>query len=192
MSTNNTSMVSIMFEEIKQLLKEKKNQAIKVDTTRIESLIANIKITKTNNEELLEKMEQIHQSVSNPPKQSIKHSHIIEIKSTKVFVTLILMAISLIISLAFNAIQHNKNTQLADNDLKYRHIKAANGIDSTHIYQLENLFEYNRDKDGIKKFRKNIELYELQVIEQAKRMEQAKFKEKEAERLKKEAEELKK
>jgi hypothetical protein len=54
---------------------------------------------------------------------------------------------------------------------------------------LENIFESKRD--SIKLICKDVEKHEKAVLDEAKRLEKARLKEQEAERLKKEAKELK-
>ena len=83
------------------------------------------------------------------------------------------------------------NSQLANNDLKYRYIKAFSKTDTISIYKLEDIFEYNRNSKAIIEIRKSVEQYEQDVIDRAKRLEQAKLKEEEAQRLRNEASKLK-
>ena len=64
-------------------------------------------------------------------------------------------------------------------------------INATELSKLENIFEYNRNPQAIKELRQQVENHEKALKEQAQRLEQARFKEAEAERLKNEAEELK-
>ena len=56
-------------------------------------------------------------------------------------------------SLIYNVHQHRENKRLKDSDIKYRYIKAANGISPEELDKLENLFHYNRDKKKIKEIR---------------------------------------
>ncbi|QIK53124.1 DUF2960 domain-containing protein [Dysgonomonas sp. HDW5B] len=194
----------IMFEEIKDMLKkivQKNDQQekqekqhhqpiIQVDTTRIESLIENIKPPETDNQPLWDKLEQIEQILKNPPKQTLYHMVLLDIKSSWVACTLISLFLLLIVAVSYIYKQHEKIDSLSDNDIKYRHIKAAQGIDSTKIHRIENIFTYNRDEKAVKDFRKNVEEYERKVIERVQKLEQAEFKELEAKQLKEEAEGL--
>lgn len=58
------------------------------------------------------------------------------------------------------------------------------------IELLEDIFENNRDK--LKILRKEVEKHEKAVLNEAKRLKKARLKEQEAERLREEAEDLKK
>ncbi|WP_165025761.1 hypothetical protein [Dysgonomonas sp. ZJ279] len=197
----NDTPTYIMFEEIKDMLKkivqkndqqEKQHQQpiIQVDTTRIESLIENIKPTETDNQPLWDKLELIERTLQKPPKQKVLHHISIDIKSSWVACTLVSLFLLLIVTISYIYKQHEKIDRLSDNDIKYRHIKAAQGIDSSKIHRIENIFTYNRDEKAVKEIRKNVEEYERKVIERAQKLEQAEFKELEAKQLKVEAEGL--
>ena len=94
-------------------------------------------------------------------------------------------------TLVLNYNQKQENNRLADNDFKYRFIKASNQVDSIKLSELENIFVYNRSEKAIKELKDRVISYEKALLEQARKLEQANFKEQEAERLKQEAEELK-
>jgi len=50
-----------------------------------------------------------------------------------------------------------------DNDIKYRYIKATNGITTDNLYKLENIFHYDCDKKLMKGIRKEVEDYEKKI-----------------------------
>lgn len=60
------------------------------------------------------------------------------------------------------------------------------------ISELEELFEINRDNSNIKQLRKDVEAYERAVKEKAALDEQTRLRQLEAERLNREAENIKK
>lgn len=97
----------------------------------------------------------------------------------------------LLISLFFHYQQRETISSLEDNDLKYRYIRAFNQADSINIYRLEDIFDYNRNPKAIKDIRESVKKYEKDLAEKAKRMEQARLKEQEAQKLQEEAEKLK-
>lgn len=74
--------------------------------------------------------------------------------------------------------------------MKYRHIKAFNKADSVSICKLEDVFEYNRDSKVIREIGKSVEQYEQNIIDRARRLEQARLKEEEAKKLRDEASRL--
>lgn len=191
------STVSIMFEEIKQYLRK-----IDARTSKQESIqptnengldkadIAELKEVISHSEErIVSGMEDTKQSFRNE-KRKVEHRISFDIKSSWVFVTMTGLILLLIIALCLFYKQWEQNGKLKDNDIKYRYVKAFNKADSVSIYKLEDIFVYNRDTKAIKKIRQSVEKHERDVADRAKRLEQAKIKEEEAEQLRKEAEEL--
>jgi len=183
MSNNNFSTISTMFEEIKQQLKRLEGKGDNTcDLTDI-----TVKIDQSQ-ELLLNKLEQIEQSKPQSAQKTVNHKISIDIKSSWVFLAMIGLSVFLITSLVLN---YKQKQNLSDNDIKYRYIKAFNSADSIRIYQIEDIFEYNRNSAAIKELYQKVKDYEQAVLEEAKRLEKARLKEQEAERLKKEAENLK-
>ena len=182
------STISVMFEELKQILKQKNNHTQESNIST--SDLANITNQVSQSEELIiQKLEQIEQTQKAPKK--MHHRVSIDIKSSWVFLTIIALFLFLAISLVFNYSQKQENNRLTDNDIKYRFIKASNQVDSIKLSELENIFTYNRSEKAIKELQERVISYEKALAEQALKLEQANFKEQEAERLKQEAEELK-
>ncbi|MEG2127492.1 MAG: hypothetical protein RRY72_08525 [Bacteroides sp.] len=79
-----------------------------------------------------------------------------------------------------------------DNELKYRYIKMKGEATPQRIYELEDLFEINRDNVKIRQMNKDVESYERAVKEKATLDEQARLRQQEAEKLNHEAEKIKK
>lgn len=191
------SAISIMFEEIKQFLKriEQSLTRISNETANQESSIRTSGMADIENhisqseERILAKLEQIGQVQTAPRK--IQHRISIDIKSSWVPLVIAGLILFLITSFVLCYKLKQANDSLSDNDLKYRYVKMYNGIDSTDVYRLEDIFVYKRNKKVIGQIREDVQNYERSVIEQAQRLEQAKIKEEEAERLKNEAEKLK-
>lgn len=138
---------------------------------------------------IIQKLERIEQVQTAPKK--VYHRISIDITFSRVFITIIVIGLMLLVSLFFHYRQREVINNLSDNDLKYRYIKAFNKADSVSVYKLEDVFEYNRDSRVIKEIRQSVEKYEQDVIDKARRMEQAKLKEEEAEMLQNEASKLK-
>lgn len=69
----------------------------------------------------------------------------------------------ILLSFGGNIWQLNRNSQLKDNDLRYRYIKSTNGITLENLYKLEDIFQYNRDKKLIREIKKEVEEYERDV-----------------------------
>lgn len=189
------STISVMFEELKQILKRVESNSTKPESSIKQDVISlsdleNITNQVSRSEELIiQKLEQLEQAQTAPKK--IHHRISIDITSSWVFITIMVIGLMLLISLFFHYRQREVIHNLSDNDLKYRYIKAFNKADSISVYKLEDVFEYNRNSKAIKEIHQSVEKYEQDVIDKARRMEQAKLKEEEAEKLQNEASELK-
>ncbi len=191
------STISIMFEEVKQMLKRIETNSTKANNnTSQEPSISTSDIAEITNrinhaeQGIVSKLEEIGQIQAVPKKVSHKIS--IDIASSWVFLTIIGFGLLLIVSFFFHYQQRETIKSLRDNDLKYRYIKAFNKSDTVSIHKLEDIFEYNRDYEKIKQIRKITIQYEDDVRDRARRLEQAKLKEEEAAKLQMEANKLKK
>lgn len=189
------STISVMFEELKQILKRVESNSTKPESSVKQDVIStcdleNITNQVSRSEELIvQKLEHLEQTQTAPKK--IHHRISIDITSSWVFITIMVIGLMLLVSLFFHYRQRVIISNLSDNDLKYRYIKAFNKADSVSVYKLEDVFEYNRDSKVIKEIRESVEQYEQDIIDKARRMEQAKLKEEEAKRLQNEASKLK-
>lgn len=121
-----------------------------------------------------------------------EHAFSLDFKSCKAAIAMIVMGLAILLSVTGNVWQTTRNSQLRDNDLKYRYINMQGEANSENLLDLETVFSYNRNKDSIAIIRKRVETYERLVKEQAEKIERARLNAKEAERLKKEVESLKK
>lgn len=185
--------ICVMFEELKQMLKRletnltnKTNQEPSISTTDIQ------KVTDQfcqSEKVILTKLESIEQIQLAPKK--VSHRLTIDIASSWVFFSMLGMGILIIVSCFVHYQQRETISQLSDNDLKYRYIKAFNKSDSTSIYKLEDIFGYYRNPNKIREIRKITIQYEEDVKTRAERLEQAKLKEEEANKLQLEANKLK-
>jgi len=108
---------------------------------------------------------------------SIHHYHVVDIKSSKVVVSLIVLSLMFSVSFIGNVYQIREINRMNDNDIKYRYIKTANGITPEDLYKLENIFNYNRDKKVIKEIRKEVQDYERKIREIAEKIERDRLKE---------------
>ena len=75
------------------------------------------------------------------------------------------------------------NYDRIDNDLKYRYIKMKGEATSDRIAELEEIFELHRDNAKIREMKRDVEEYEQTVKRKVQLEEQAKLKEREANRL---------
>ena len=99
------------------------------------------------------------------------HNFRVNFQNSKAAITMISMALIILLSFGGNIWQLNRNSQLKDNDLKYRYIKSTNGINPANLNMLEDVFYYQRDKTKIREIRVKVENYEREVKEMAEEIE---------------------
>lgn len=115
----------------------------------------------------------------------MEHRHIFSIDSNKVFIGVIGMGIMCLFFLFTLFSQQKEIATYKDTDLKYRYIQLQGEITPAGLINLDSIF-LNR-RDSVKIIRNQVEQYEKAVIEKTKRLERARLKEQEAERLRQEA-----
>lgn len=138
---------------------------------------------------LNEKIAQLETVAKQP--SLIKNQYIIDFKSSKAVIAIILLSLGLFGSLFGNYNQYQENSRLTDNDLKYRFVKMKNGILPNEITRLENFFYYPDSASVVKNIRKSVIDYEHRMEEQARKQEQKKQNEENIKRLDSEIQELK-
>lgn len=116
-----------------------------------------------------------------------RHRHTIDIGSSKVFLSMVVMGLVILGLAYFVGDQRQTINRYRENDLKYRYVKMQGQTGEKDLYRLERQFKYG---DSIKIICKQVEKYEKLVKEQAEKIERAKINASEAQRLKNEAETL--
>lgn len=115
------STISIMFEELKQILKRVESNSTKPESSVTQDVIstsdlANITNQVSQSEELIiQKLEQIEQTQTAP--QKTHHRISIDITSSWVFITIMVLGFMLLASLFFHYRQREVLNNLSDNDL---------------------------------------------------------------------------
>jgi hypothetical protein len=95
----------------------------------------------------------------------------VDFRNCKAVITIISMVLLILFSLSGNIWQFNRNSQLKDNDLKYRYIKSVNVITPENLYKLETIFLYQRDEKKIREIRGKVEDYENRIKANAEKIE---------------------
>lgn len=142
-------------------------------------------------QEQLDELGQKLEKQQNKPLPVQKHLHTIELKSSKVVITLVSLAMALLSSVCYNVYQFSANSRLNNNDIKFRYIKAFGEITPENLLKLETIFEYEPDKQKQRSLRRMVEENEQHVEQRARELEEARLKESQAEQLRKEAESIK-
>jgi methyl-accepting chemotaxis protein len=136
---------------------------------------------------MTERLENAMQEIGKPARVEHQHRHTIDVGSSSIFISLIVMAL-LILVLSFVVGNLRRNiSKYRDNDLKYRYVKMQGQTNEENLYRLERQFRYS---DSIKIIRKQVEKYEELVKEQAERIERARQNSEEVERLQREVKEV--
>ncbi|MDR0506339.1 MAG: hypothetical protein LBH32_05940 [Dysgonamonadaceae bacterium] len=179
--SNNTKMdtseVFAMFETINSKLDKQPNKSAEP---------AQIDLSAVN--ALTERFEDVVAEIRKPTKVENYYRHTIDIGSSKVFLSMVIMVL-VILGLSYTIGEQRKIiSQYRDNDLKYRYIKMHGQTDEENLYRLERQFKYN---DSIKIIRKQVERYEELAREQAEMIERAKRNNEQADKILKEVESLK-
>jgi len=111
----------------------------------------------------LDELEQRLQKQQDKPLPVQKHLHTIELKSSKVVIALVSLAVALLSSVCYNVYQFSANSRLSNNDIKFRYIKAFGEITSENLLKLETIFEYELDKQKQRSLRRMVEEHEQRV-----------------------------
>lgn len=172
--------VYTLFEEIKKLIKKGNDNTPTVIQPEIE--LPDLSVINELTDKLQETIEEVRKPIRT------EHHFVISFASYKA-IAFIILGVLLVLSLFAAVHQYRELVSYKDNDLKYRFIKLRGDTTEEEILQLEDVFESN--PEGVKSIRKQVKEYEKALVEEAKRLERARIKEKEAERLQQEAESLK-
>ena len=125
------------------------------------------------------------------PPRIVRHRISLAIESKGVFWTMIGMMSTIVLLSTMLYWTAKPNYDRIDNDLKYRYIKMKGEATSDRIAELEEIFELHRDNTKIREMKRDIEEYERTIQRKVQLEEQARLKEREANRLNENASRLK-
>ncbi|MEG1401010.1 hypothetical protein [Bacteroides sp.] len=177
-------IIIAMLDDMKSGKKQQQIDLSKVDTLT-EQMQNSIDETANYTAQLSEVIETARQPVVSERRFTIG---IVSKEAVFIFIAMIVI-IAALSSWLYLATRPNYDR--IDNDLKYRYIKMKGEAAPERISELENLFEINRDNAKIRQMLKDIEDYEQVIHEKVTLEEQARQRQKEAEKLNKEAENIK-
>ena len=120
------------------------------------------------------------------------HHYIFGIRSSKVFIMILLPVLVSLVSLACNINQHIENNRLVNNDIKYRYVKMAGGASRANLFVLEGVFNEKSSKKIQEKYINQVVDFETRVQKRAEEIEQANLKEEQARILLNESEQIRK
>lgn len=125
------------------------------------------------------------------PPRIVHHRISLAIESKGVFWAMIGMMTAIVLLCTMLYWTAKPNYDRIDNDLKYRYIKMKGEALPDRIAELEELFELNRDNAKIREMKRDVEEYERTIRQKVILEEQARLKEREANRLNENASRLK-
>lgn len=135
---------------------------------------------------LIEQVGQAVEAAARPeslPVQEHRHTHTLDIKSSKTALVIFVMAVIIVLLIGFIYRVSVSNQQLAANDLKYRYVKMRGEIKEKELKELETVFRDKQYETICDTVRNQVERYEEAVRRRAERLEQATIKERKAEQL---------
>lgn len=180
-------IIIAMLEAMKSGNKNQKFQQI--DFSKIESLSEQLESSINATSDITVKMESIMEEVRKPV--ICERRITIDIVSKEVVFLLIGMGLAISVLGSALYFSTRPNYDRIDNDLKYRYIKMKGEATPERIFELENLFEINRDNTKIRQMGKHVEEYERAVQQRANVEEQARLKAIEVDKLNEKAKVLK-
>ncbi|MDD4437665.1 MAG: hypothetical protein PHS04_06495 [Tissierellia bacterium] len=171
MTTTNENIL-MMFEEINQKLDDNarqlerigQKQSEKSDDSDFSEIITMFENIQQNQSEKLAEIESLIR----------KEKRKIEFTPTSTFGMAFffsLMAIILALVIWVNSLKDQMIT-LSDNDLKYRYIQMTGNVTTDNLATMDTIFYFNRDSKKIRELRKQVEVFEENVRERARILEQ--------------------
>ena len=111
-----------------------------------------------------------------PQPQEHIHRHSFDIKSSKIFITVMAVSILCLISLVGNYFLWQSKQQYKDDALKFRIIRVWRGCSSKEILWLNDVFDIHRNEKTIKLIKEKADGYNLQLKSKADSLMQKKLK----------------
>ena len=176
------------FDRIEKLINEIPKTDLSVLEQNLSDTKEHLNTTLIQNKQMIQILQKLRSEANYQAPQ--EHIHILDIKSSKVAIALIVLSTALLFSFMGNIYQFRLNSRLSDNDIKYRFIKMYNGIDNKSLYELEDVFEYNPDEKMQQKIKMDVKDFEQKTQQMLEDSERARLKQEHALQLQKEINEI--
>ena len=111
-----------------------------------------------------------------PIPQELLHRHSFDIKSSRVFTTVVAVSIICFISLVGNYFLWQSKQQYKDDALKFRIIRVWRGCSPKEILWLNDVFDIHRNENIIRNIKKEADGYDLELKQKADSLMQRKLK----------------
>lgn len=111
-----------------------------------------------------------------PQSQELVHRHSFDIKSSKVFTTVVAVSILCLVSLVGNYFLWQSKQQYKDDALKFRIIRVWRGCSPKEILWLNDVFDIHRDEKVIELIKEKADGYDMELKQKADSLMQNKLK----------------
>ena len=111
-----------------------------------------------------------------PQPQEQIHRHRFDIKSSKVFTTVVAVSVLCFVSLVGNYFLWQSKQQYKDDDLKFRIIRVWRGCSPKEILWLNDVFDIHRNEKTIKLIKEKADGYDMDLKQKADSLMQKKLK----------------
>ena len=109
-----------------------------------------------------------------PQPQELVHRHSFDIKSSKVFTTMVAVSVLCFVSLVGNYFLWQSKQQYKDDALKFRIIRVWRGCSPKEILWLNDVFDIHRNENTIRKIKKATDSYDMELKQKADSLMQMK------------------
>lgn len=172
-------------QRIEQIVHAEQEQ-YRAITTQLAGRLDSIERNNTKTQASMDNLQIFVESIEIPtelPPRIMQHRISLAIESKGVFWTMIGMMSTIVLLSTMLYWTARPNYDRIDNDLKYRYLKMKGEATSDRLAELEELFGLHRDNAKIRRIKKDVEEYERTVKRKVQLEEQARLKEREAEKL---------
>lgn len=188
-TTTNTDLL----QRVEQIVRAEQEQHRTI-ITQLAGRLENIEQNNIKTQADVDNLQTAVESIEIPaelPSRIVQHRISLAIESKGVFWAMIGMMTTIVLLCTMLYWTAKPNYDRIDNDLKYRYLKMKGEAPPERITELEELFELNRDNTKIREMKRDVEEYEQTIRQKIILEEQARLKEREAERLNENASRLK-
>ena len=162
--------------------------------TQLAERLESIEQSNAKTQDSIDNLQAVVHAIEIPaelPPRIVHHRISLAIESKGVFWAMIGMMTAIVLLCTMLYWTAKPNYDRIDNDLKYRYIKMKGEATPDRIAELEEIFELNRDNAKIRQMKRDVEEYERTVRQKVILEEQARLREREANRLNENASRLK-
>ena len=188
-TTTNTDLL----QRVEQIVRAEQEQHRTI-ITQLAGRLENIEQNNIKTQADVDNLQTAVESIEIPaelPSRIVQHRISLAIESKGVFWAMIGMMTTIVLLCTMLYWTARPNYDRIDNDLKYRYLKMKGEATPDRIAELEELFELNRDNTKVREMKRDVEEYERTIQRKMQLEEQARLKEREANRLNENASRLK-